>query len=150
MTILDPERPAFYLHADSDWKELASCKGIDPAVFHPTRGEIEVQRRALAICNGIPAKHRKAGTPPCPVRDQCLAFALSLPPSVDLAGIYGGKTHRERLIVRRKKLGNTRPRPECGTTSGFNYHRHNGEVPCQPCRDAEKRRVTSKEQTNEA
>lgn len=150
MTITDPELPQFYLQRDSDWKESASCKGVDPAVFHPTRGEIEVQRIALAICNGTPARHRKAGVPPCPVRAECLAFALSLPPSVDMAGIYGGKTHRERLMVRRRKNVEFKTRPACGTPAGYNFHRHNGEPTCADCRLAERQRIANKETNHEA
>ena len=150
LDITDDSRPLMLTPADETWREHASCKGMHPSLFHPTRGEIEVQRQALAICNGRPARRGKGKTKPCPVRAECLAYAIAMPPSVDLSGIYGGMTHRERVTVRRRNANPNRQPPQCGTTSGYNYHRHNGERPCDACKTAEKERRANKENNNEA
>jgi len=129
------------LEVDREWMTQASCKGTPPSVFHPAKGEFGLMKQALTICNGEPKTRKKAGKPPCPVREQCLAFAMSLPQSVDLVGVYGGKTHKQRLVMRREiNRENGGIRPPCGTTAGFNFHRRNAEPACIDCKIAEHKR----------
>ena len=69
----------------NSWRDQANCKGINPDVFHPTRGEDT--KAAVAICAG------------CIVVEQCLHYALSNSIKV---GIYGGTSERQRRIMRRE------------------------------------------------
>jgi WhiB family redox-sensing transcriptional regulator len=72
--------------ASQEWRRHAACRGQDPSFWHPRRGvSIEPQK---AICRG------------CPVRVDCLTYAL------DHAGanfgIWGGSTGRNRRRARRR------------------------------------------------
>lgn len=69
-----------------DWRAEAACRGVDPSLFFPERAESAAE--AKAICWG------------CPVRRECLAFAMSQDDS--LAGVWGATTHRQRRIHRQK------------------------------------------------
>jgi WhiB family redox-sensing transcriptional regulator len=71
------ERPA--------WQRRAACrgKGCDPW-FATTR---EAEDAARAVCE------------PCPVRRECLAYALSSP---ELAGIWAGTDERDRRRLKRE------------------------------------------------
>jgi WhiB family redox-sensing transcriptional regulator len=71
------------------WTEFALCAQADPDAWFPERGRIAAAARR--IC----------GT--CPVRAQCLDYALS---GADTwhgisTGIWGGTTPRERAAMRR-------------------------------------------------
>lgn len=66
------------------WRDDANCKGVDPNIFHPRRGEDS--RHALAICAG------------CIVVKECLHYALSNSIKV---GIYGNTSERSRRLIRR-------------------------------------------------
>lgn len=63
------------------WMLQAACRGMDPALFFPPRGGNEQCREALAVCDR------------CPVRAECLDYALSEP---SLVGIWGGASDRAR------------------------------------------------------
>lgn len=64
---------------DADWMAKARCRGRDPEVFF-VRGAAQ-SRRAVRICDR------------CPVRSECLDYALEL--RIDF-GIWGGMTERQR------------------------------------------------------
>lgn len=70
--------------ADQDWRSQASCASADPDLWFSV-GAIE-HKQAKAICRG------------CPVRRECLVYAMESP--VD-QGIWGGYTERERRKVKR-------------------------------------------------
>jgi WhiB family transcriptional regulator, redox-sensing transcriptional regulator len=73
----------------SDWRELAACRFEDPDLFFPigTTGPALVQtRRAQAVCAR------------CPVRAQCLDFALA---TEQATGVWGGTTETERRDLSR-------------------------------------------------
>lgn len=70
------------------WRALGACRGIDPAIFFPERGESCVE--AKAVCAG------------CPVRGECLDFALDVG---EHFGIWGGTSERERQRMRRGRRG---------------------------------------------
>lgn len=63
----------------------AACRGMDAELFFPHLGE-----------NTAPAKAVCAG---CPVACDCLAYALE---NRDTYGIWGGKSERERRVLRRQ------------------------------------------------
>jgi WhiB family redox-sensing transcriptional regulator len=69
------------------WDEEASCRSVDPEVFFPDRPS-DHARMAKAICRG------------CPVRGQCLEFALDA--RLD-HGVWGGMTEIERRSLRRSR-----------------------------------------------
>ena len=68
-----------------NWREEANCKGVDPNIFHPRRGEDT--KKAVAICVG------------CLVVEECLHYALSNNIKV---GIWGAQSERQRRIMRRE------------------------------------------------
>jgi WhiB family redox-sensing transcriptional regulator len=70
---------------DQNWRALASCAQIDPDLFFAV-GARE-HKQAKKICRA------------CPVRRECLAYAMDEP--VD-HGIWGGMTERERRRYRRQ------------------------------------------------
>lgn len=69
-------------HRDpGSWRDDAACKGMDPELFHPYRGAVRQHRRAVAVCAE------------CPVRAECLEFAVA---NRLTEGIWGGLGGRER------------------------------------------------------
>lgn len=131
-----------FLRPNDEWMRFGACRGTDPNLFHPERGDHITQRMALQICNGTLVEIRSGqnkgqmvGEPPCPVRDQCRAFIMSLPPREDQCGIYGGLSHKAR---RRLRLGNGKT-PEflpCGSVRAYRRHLRLREQPCESCRQA--------------
>lgn len=69
------------------WRHDAACRGEPTAIFFAERGRRDMALKAKAICRD------------CPVRWDCLNFALSFP-DTDLPGIYGGTTEAERRRMR--------------------------------------------------
>jgi WhiB family transcriptional regulator, redox-sensing transcriptional regulator len=82
----------------SDWRAEAACVGVDPDLFFPFEiGAVSAKQanRARLVCAR------------CPVRSQCLQFAMDIP---EAHGIWGGTTPQERLRQRRRdREGNRRP-----------------------------------------
>jgi WhiB family transcriptional regulator, redox-sensing transcriptional regulator len=70
------------------WMAEAACRGEDPALFFPERGDWLSIKKARAICRT------------CPVRQPCTALALSDPLTV---GVWGGTTRLERRQMRSPK-----------------------------------------------
>ena len=66
-----------------DWMADAACRGMDPNIFHPVRGENTGRLRA--VCND------------CPVIEPCRTLALADP---SLYGFWGGTGQRERQRIR--------------------------------------------------
>ncbi len=69
-----------------EWLEVAACRGVDPVLFFPERGED--WKPAKEVCQS------------CPVKVECLEFALT--ENIKF-GIWGGKSERERRRIRRKR-----------------------------------------------
>jgi len=69
-----------------DWKDRAVCRGLDPALFFLERG------------NG--ADQAKAACARCPVRRECLDYAIANDSPGHEYGIYGGMTAAERRTMR--------------------------------------------------
>ncbi|HET9442453.1 MAG TPA: WhiB family transcriptional regulator, partial [Acidimicrobiales bacterium] len=70
---------------NSNWQAEAACRDIDTNLFFP-ESEAAVAP-ALAVCAG------------CPVRDECLDFALRTRQD---DGIWGGMTEADRRRLRRR------------------------------------------------
>jgi WhiB family redox-sensing transcriptional regulator len=71
----DGVRPTWQLHSN--------CRGVDPELFFPLRGESTWE--AKAVCAG------------CIVRQDCLEYALA---NNEKWGIWGGLSERGRRAVR--------------------------------------------------
>ena len=69
---------------DRDWPYSASCRSADPELFFP------VSSSGLSVAQVAEAKAVCAG---CPVRRECLAFALR---THQTDGVWGGLSERER------------------------------------------------------
>jgi WhiB family redox-sensing transcriptional regulator len=67
------------------WAADARCATEDPEIFFPPNDD--PARKARQICSM------------CPVRDECLAYALE---AKEEFGIWGGLDPRERRALRRK------------------------------------------------
>jgi WhiB family redox-sensing transcriptional regulator len=75
------------------WAERALCAQADPDAFFPEKGQHAVAKTAIRICRA------------CPVRAQCLDFALS---GADTwggiaTGIWGGTTPAQRNQLRQQR-----------------------------------------------
>ena len=68
-----------------EWRDLASCKGLDHNLFFPNRGEST--KKAKAICDK------------CVVQEECLVDAIM---RKEIAGIRGKKSKRERDLIAKK------------------------------------------------
>jgi WhiB family redox-sensing transcriptional regulator len=64
----------------------AACRGKDPSLFHPARGDKTSAAVAKALCAV------------CPELVQCRVYAMSVP---QLKGIWGGLSQSERTDLRR-------------------------------------------------
>ncbi len=73
-----------------EWRELGSCRALDTALFFPIgqTGDAEVKiARAKKVCVT------------CPVRQQCLEFAITTNQEY---GVWGGHDEEERRVIRRQ------------------------------------------------
>lgn len=68
---------------DPYWRAAAACAGSDPELFFPATGV--TPRAALRTCGE------------CPVRRQCLTYALDL--GTTLEGVWGGATANQRRAM---------------------------------------------------
>lgn len=95
------------------WARRAACAGTDPELWFPNQGAPDAQ--AKAICDS------------CPVRQQCLDYALRW----DIQfGMWGGLSTRERRRLRRKR-DVPRIEPRHGTRNRYEHG-----CRCDDCRTA--------------
>ncbi len=83
---------------DSGWRDSAACRDTDPNLFFPagtTGVAVEEIEAAKALCQT------------CPVREQCLEFAMV---ANQEAGIWGGMSEEERRKMRSSWLASRRRR----------------------------------------
>ncbi|MEV8588729.1 WhiB family transcriptional regulator [Streptomyces sp. NPDC051180] len=73
------------------WREAAACQDDDPDLFFP------VGSGAPALAQ---AEEAKKVCRPCPVREQCLRWAMD--DSRQVTGVWGGLTENERQALRRR------------------------------------------------
>ena len=76
MTFLDRD------HMDTEWKQKARCRGLDPELFFPQKGENS--REAQKVCAG------------CPVRRECAEYGI-----YERWGVWGGNTEKMRRQARK-------------------------------------------------
>ena len=75
----------------ADWWSLAACRSADPDLFFPISGSgpaVGQVHRAKAVCAD------------CPVRTDCLGYALAADP---LHGVWGGMSEEERRLLRQRE-----------------------------------------------
>lgn len=72
-----------------DWTKQALCAQIDPAIYFPQKGQGGISK-AKNLCNTV-----------CPVRQECLDWALSFEADnpTQVHGVFGGKSAREREVL---------------------------------------------------
>ncbi len=71
-------------HADADWRSQSACLTADPELFFPLSSmgpSLDQLTEAKKVCGR------------CPVRAQCLDFALS---THQVHGVWGGTSEEER------------------------------------------------------
>lgn len=66
-----------------NWRLLAACRGQDPSMFFPVRGDSTTRRAAQAFCAV------------CPVRKLCLEAHLD-----EIEGFWGGTSPKQRRRIR--------------------------------------------------
>jgi WhiB family transcriptional regulator, redox-sensing transcriptional regulator len=87
------------LRTPPDWMSGGLCAQADPEVWFPDKGG--ASGPAKRVCNGRPATDVAEGREPCPVRDQCLRYALD---NDVRFGIWGGLSEKERRsLIRRQQ-----------------------------------------------
>ena len=69
-----------------DWTLLAECRNESPDTLFVSGA---AQHRAKSVCRG------------CPVRTECLNYALSRP---EKYGVWGGLNEEERAAERRRRM----------------------------------------------
>lgn len=70
-----------------DWREQALCAQVDSELFFPDKGGSP--REPKQVCSE------------CPVRSQCLEYALA---HDERYGVWGGLSERERRRVKRQRV----------------------------------------------
>ena len=80
--------------------ELAACRGLDPMMFFPERGDKTTAAKAKRVCREM-----------CPVETECLDWALAVGFRY---GIFGGMSEKQRRDekARRRKDGGPPDRSE--------------------------------------
>lgn len=68
------------------WREKAACRTVDQDLFYPPKGLPYEAAKAKAVCAS------------CPVRQDCLEYALA---NGERHGIWGGLAPRERHRLRK-------------------------------------------------
>lgn len=83
--IIDADVDAVDDEDEENWRDQALCSQTDPEAFFPEKGGST--REAKKVCLG------------CPVRSECLEYALS---NDERFGIWGGLSERERRRLKRE------------------------------------------------
>ena len=109
-----------------NWRTLAACAGLDPALFFAERGDTLTVRNARAVCAA------------CPVAAECLEYALD---NDETQGMWGGLCGDELRAEKRRRARTTPPGTlrtpfVHGVEAGWYKHRRLGTAPCQSCREA--------------
>lgn len=76
-----------FFDAQEPWYEEAACASYPAELFFPPSDAPSAANAAKAICEG------------CPVREECLSFALE---TAQAEGVWGGMNAGERRRLRRR------------------------------------------------
>ncbi|WP_063749801.1 WhiB family transcriptional regulator [Streptomyces xylophagus] len=86
-----------------EWRDDAACRDYDPELWHPVSDTTAAP--AIRICTTV-----------CPVREECLDFALN---EGEQYGVWGGLTEKERRQLRApQKLR----KPTTGVSRPVDHH----------------------------
>lgn len=97
-----------------NWRSEAACRGADPDLFFPERGDISGVHAALAVCHS------------CPVASSCLVEAINTDQD---QGIWGGLSGAQRRLYS-AVLGRTSVCAQCGEV----FHAERVYTACsRPC-----------------
>lgn len=98
------------------WVERAACRGLNATLFHPERGESADQAKAVCAT--------------CPVRTECLDYAMATDQQF---GLWGGLSERGR--GQRRPVGG--PGGLCAACGDWFPSRRHGQRFCSVgCRDS--------------
>jgi WhiB family transcriptional regulator, redox-sensing transcriptional regulator len=75
----------------AEWWALAACQYADPDLFFPVSGMGPVRAQLVGA---------KAVCARCPVRSDCLRYALAAGP---VQGVWGGTSEEERRLLRQRE-----------------------------------------------
>lgn len=89
-----PPPPSVEPDRGETWFTHAACREADRRLFFEPEGEAAAPRARRV-------RQAKAVCAECPVRRECLLFALAKP---ERYGIWGGFTARERATMKRRRL----------------------------------------------
>ena len=81
---------------NQEWREKASCKGVDANIFVPLGTKIKANRHGRGTYSVA-----RTFCASCPVVSECLDYAVR---EVIEYGMFGGKTPRERRALRTTNL----------------------------------------------
>lgn len=99
--------------------EHALCAQADPELFFPDKGGRAPEARRICAA--------------CPVRQECLDFAIA----EGVTGIWGGTGQKERRDLGAPTyIEVAEPVYTCGTEAGARRHGRAGEPVCPACNDA--------------
>ncbi|MEA2023127.1 MAG: WhiB family transcriptional regulator [Actinomycetota bacterium] len=84
-----------YFDAQEPWYEDAACASYPAEVFFPPGDAPSEANAAIAICES------------CPVREECLSYALE---TAQAEGVWGGMDAGERRRLRRRRRDRARRR----------------------------------------
>lgn len=71
-----------------DWRDLASCLGLDTDLFFPDQGMPGISDQAKAVCGE------------CLVSKECMHFALTHDQEF---GVWGGTSAFDRIKIKRQR-----------------------------------------------
>lgn len=80
------------LNVDQEWRQHGRCLHAEPDLFYPLKGGSP--EPAKRICNGT------GDQPPCPVREECLEWAMK---TGEVHGVWGGKSKEQRRKLRKER-----------------------------------------------
>ena len=123
---------AHFIAPPAEWMRHAACRHHPTRLWFPERGE--PTHPAKNICNT------------CPVRQQCLDYALEIPNCV---GIWGGTSGRQRREIRNTATGKKQKPIKHGTPVGYQQHRRRNEPACASCRKANTRATQQRNNRNQ-
>lgn len=109
------------------WMRRAACRGLDPSLFFPERGEL-VSEEARQVCAE------------CPVQPECLEYALT---TKERDGVWGGRSGRQRRDMRAAIIDRNREREciECGRVFMGNYRSKLCSTDCRRIRNTKVRAI---------
>lgn len=95
-----------------DWMDEGRCRGMDPDLFYPHRGDMAGLAAAQAVCAE------------CEVRRACLDYGLG-----EKQGVWGGFSDRERRRIRRARRLPEPPEWGANALMGLLKARDTTEIP---------------------